>query len=532
MAIKEIHGINNRKKLIGLLICFGIVSVILYFASAVVEGGFFRNATFCDSYDAIIEGKTMADLSVSEALLFHEQGAPFIGASNTALLSQDTDKSYWEGELQVGEGYELYLLNDEYWSNKIAAISSGHPFSALIVKGDEYRPVDIMFSGVPVLCLTETYGWENPSLISLMDVEKEKSYDGYCSFGMRGQTSATLPKYGYKIALCNETWNKESAPLLGLRNDDDWIINPLYGDYNKIREKMAYQIWEEMQQENQGTATSSQIVYVELILNSQYWGIYGLQEKVDAKQVSFNDTDIMYRKTDLLVPTQEDFAVEDGTSIIPGFEIREPSEEDIKAEDWLPLKEYVNYIYYEDTEVDMDILNRLMDVDNAIDYELYLQLLTAPDNIFKNINYYARYENGSYMMYQAPWDVNYTFGHDFGANATYTEYHASHETTQQRSREYSALLRADEDATWQMVSEKWFAYRETIFAEDHLKEMAQSYMDELVSSGAMGRDTIRWPESMNSSDLTEMYHFLEMRLAYLDEYYAGDLGDETTWNIE
>lgn len=528
----EIHGVSSKRKVLSLLIGFTIVFVAIFLIDSSRNSNFFGNMQFCSSYEEIMQQEELelADLSydMADAVLFNGQKVPYTIANRTFYISQDIDSLYWEGELNAAEGYEIYVLEDEMWDMKMDAIAEGYLFSILIIKGNQCQPANIVASGLPILSLTETYGYENPQEISLLDESKEMSYEGYCSFEIRGQTSAALPKTGYNIELCDEAWNKEEASLLGLRMDDDWIINALYTDNHKVREKMAYQIWDEMQEYRQTANQASNITYVELILNNQYWGVYGLQEPVDAKQLSLTDSDVMYRKTDLLVPEQEDFEVEDGTKTIAGFEIREPKMTEIQSEDWLPMQKHVEYIYNQSEELNSDIAREMLDVNNAVDYELFLQLVVAPDNITKNVNYVARYENGSYKMYQMPWDLDYTFGHDFSGTPTFSEYKEIYEDAIMRSREYSALLLVDREAVNEQLEETWKIYRQSILDEEHLKTMAQSYMDELTRSGALARDTARWPESGNTSDLSEIYRFIEVRLEFLDEYYE----DIDRWEAE
>ena len=528
----EIHRVSSKRKLLGLLIVFVILFVAIFFIESARNSNFYGNMQFCTDYEEIMrqEEVELADLSydMTDALMFNGQQVPYTIQNRTFYISQDIDSLYWEGELNAAEGYKIYILEDSMWDLKMDAIAQGHLFSILIIKGNQCQPANIVASGLPILSLTETYGYENPQAIALLDEKQEMSYEGYCSFEIRGHTSAALPKLGYKIELCDEQWNKEEASLLGLRMDDDWIINALYTDNHKVREKMAYQIWDEIQEYRQTENRASNVSYVELILNNQYWGIYGLQEPVDAEQLSLTDSDVMYRKTDLLVPEQADFDVEDGTKTIAGFEIREPNETEIEGEDWMPMQRHVEYIYNQSDELDKENVRSMLDINNAVDFELYIQILAAPDNITKNINYVARYENGNSKMYQMPWDVDYTFGHDYGGTPTFSEYKEMYEESIMHSREYSALLLVDREAVNEQLEETWKIYRQDILSEEHLKSMAQSFMDELTRSGALARDSARWPESGDTADLSEIYHFIERRLEFLDEYYE----DIDRWEVE
>lgn len=418
---------------------------------------------------------------------------------------------------------------DEMWLQKNQAIASNHVFSILIQKDNQYRQANLVVSGLPVLALTETEGVENPQEITLLTAEEENCYEGTCTFRMRGQTSAVYPKYGFKLNLCDESFEPVKESLLGLRRDNDWILNPLYSDSSKIREKMAYQIWNEMQEYNRSQNVSSSITYVEVVMNHIYWGIYGLQEPVDKKQLSMNETDILYKKTDNTFPAAEEFAaVEDGQEYVSGFRIKYPKAEDIKAEDWAPLQCYVDNFYYDieappEETADIDTLTELIDFDNALDYKIFLAVVVGEDNIYKNINYCLRYENGEYRMYMVPWDLNIVFGDEMqfetGADS---QYNSGSIKSNADSREYITLYRADSERVEQALREKWQTYRKDFLSDEHLKSVAEDAMKELADSGAMLRDNARWPESNNSTDLTEIYDFIDGHMAYLDECFEKD----------
>lgn len=420
----------------------------------------------------------------------------------------------------------MYFCVDEMWSHKNEAIASNYNFSILIKKNDQYRSAKLVVSGLPILALNSPPYVEGeivPQRITLLGPDASTSYEGFCTSHVRGQTAATYPKFGYKIELCDEQFNRVDFPLLGLRSDDDWIINALYGDSSKIREKMAYQIWEEIQEYNRTEDRSSNITHVELIFEDIYWGIYGLQEPVDQKQLSMDEADRFFRKTDLVVPESEDFIAEDGQEYIPGFRIKYPQQVDVKAEDWLLLQPFVEAYYYDcyssAVEVgDIETLTTLFDFSNAMDYKIFVAVVSGDDNIFKNLDYCLRYENGQYIMHVVPWDLNATFGDEgFGANATYNPSRAQ---SNMSTREYIALYRADNELVESAIREKWAEYRRTFLSTEYLREMADAYMGELEASGAMFRDNARWPECENSTDLTEIYDYIERHMVYLDECFA------------
>lgn len=512
--------------ILGMLILLGSIR----FGMALSNNRMLLTMDFCNDFTEVMQGaQETPELDISDALCFNGCVVPYASATNTFYISQDTTRNSWGGYFSTSPNCSVWFMIDGMWLQKSQAIASNHLFSILIQKDDQYRQANLVVSGLPVLALTETYGWENPQEMTLLAATEEDCYEGTCNFRKRGQTSAIYPKYGFKLDLCNETFESVKKSLLGLRRDNDWILNPLYSDSTKIREKMAYQIWDEMQEYNQTEDRSSNITYVELVLNHTYWGIYGLQEPVDKKQLSMNETDIFYKKTDNTFPAMEEFAaVEDGQEWISGFRIKYPKTEDIRAEDWTPLQQYVAEFYYDieappEETADLDTLTELVDFNNALDYKIFLTVVVGEDNIYKNIDYCLRYENGKYKMYMVPWDLNITFGDvmnfTVGADA---QYNSGAIRANVDSREYITLYRADNKRVEQALCEKWRAYREDFLSNEHLKGMAENAMRELSDSGAMLRDNERWPECNNSTDLTEIYEFIDGHMAYLDESFEKE----------
>ena len=100
----------------------------------------------------------------------------------------------------------------------------------------------------------------------------------------RGNTSRRFPKKSYRVKIVDEEGQKQDLSIAGLRSDDDWILNPLYTDTSKIREALAYDLWARMNSSGQAAA-GSRMRYAEIYFNGQYWGLYGVQERMDRKQV-------------------------------------------------------------------------------------------------------------------------------------------------------------------------------------------------------------------------------------------------------
>ena len=71
------------------------------------------------------------------------------------------------------------------------------------------------------------------------------------------------------------------------------------------------------------------------------------------------------------------------------------------------------------------------------------------------------------------------------------------------------------------MKSRWNSYRQDILSTEHITALLQDNMDYLLDTGAFARDTEKWAEAGNRSDLSEVKDYVERRMSYLDEYFAG-----------
>ncbi|MBR1622927.1 MAG: CotH kinase family protein, partial [Pseudobutyrivibrio sp.] len=91
-----------------------------------------------------------------------------------------------------------------------------------------------------------------PSSIYLYDNradadDKNRSITCDSKIRRRGQTNAVHPSKSYRLSLLEDNsdlnGNKVKKNLLGLREDDDWILYSPYRDYEKVRNVFSMNLW-------------------------------------------------------------------------------------------------------------------------------------------------------------------------------------------------------------------------------------------------------------------------------------------------
>src|SRR4030042_1141684 len=100
-------------------------------------------------------------------------------------------------------------------------------------------------------------------------------FDGTISIEVRGSSSAWLSdKKSYSFETRNDTNGNLNIPLLGLPEENDWVLVGEYSDKTLIRNALAYEFSRRMGR------YAGRTRFCELMLNDDYRGIYMLTEKV------------------------------------------------------------------------------------------------------------------------------------------------------------------------------------------------------------------------------------------------------------
>ena len=332
---------------------------------------------------------------------------------------------------------------------------------------------------------------------------------------LRGQTSRRYPKQSYRVQLMNAQGENQDLSLAGLRSDDDWILNPMYTDTSKIREPLAAWLWEQMDS-SAGEAAGSRIRYAEILLNGRYWGLYGVQERIDRKQVNANrHNGILYKIQANDPPTTEQLLACTDPAVCAGFELVHAGT-GVTAQAWLPAASYMAVLNGEPNPA-----SGTLDVSNVIDYGLWVMATQAYDCHFKNQFLHCVYNGNGHTIYKIPWDMNHTFGDAWNGESEATNYLDYVLDSEPVLDDVFAVLLANADArTLAAVRERWEQLRRTFITEENILKQADALFVQI--QGALKRDSERWPEcgigDGNDSTIRDIEVFVRTILPQIDAF--------------
>ena len=342
---------------------------------------------------------------------------------------------------------------------------------------------------------------------------------------LRGNTSRRFPKQSYRVKIVNAAGEKRSVSLCGLREDDDWILNPLYTDTSKIREALSYWLWEKMNSCGKAAA-SSRLAFVEVYLNGAYHGLYALQERVDRKQVGGDrEKSILYKATANDIPTAEELLSCQDPAVCRGLELAYRGRG--AAQSWLPAAGYIGFLSGEASWEEARL-----SLENAIDYGLWAMLTQARDCHFKNQYIHCVYREDGYVLHRIPWDVNHTLGDLWNGKAKEQNYSDYAFLSLTQDDVFTLLAGSGDMEIYAMIEARWKALRSSVITEESILGHARALHDLLYP--AIERDTQRWPQcgmgEGNAANIRDIEAYIQDILPRMDAWVSA-LTEETEMDV-
>jgi len=343
---------------------------------------------------------------------------------------------------------------------------------------------------------------------------------------IRGGSAQVHPKKSYAVELWSDSipTEKVDISLLDMRLDDDWILDAMYIDKARMRNRVSTDIWLDFHQLHyQNLAPKAKAgthgKFVEVFLNDDYQGLYAFTERVDRKLLKlhkFEDSDdfgFLYKSVHWengVVWFENYFDFDPTNGYWQGWEQKYP---DTEAEGifWEPLADFTQFVV---ESSDSDFTNQVasqLHLDNAADYFIFLNLIRGDDNTGKNV-FMVKY-NQSDRFFMLPWDLDGTWGRFWNGDATSPTHILSNNL-------FDRLIENDVDGFRNKLKQRWGTARNNIFTSDNIMSYFENYADVMEQTHAFERDRTKW--ELNNT-LTEELDFtrgwVENRLDFLDGYF-------------
>lgn len=521
---------SRQKKLFAIVILAAVLGILVWWTDIVnyLQPGYLSvRIVDSDGLQMLLAG--LQETGERPSLAFNDHTVAYDMYSDRYFVTQNMGNGLWDGVLTASAG-ELYWQEDACFEDYKEAIAGGHSFLLYGIDREKgsYCTYHIVFTGMPVMMIDTMSGAEigdelQAAKVGVSDmVFAGKEYQSTdCQVSVRGQSSRRFPKQSYKLEL------DRKMSLLGMRRDEDWILTALYDDDGLIHNKFSYDVWRAIASDNSDPKDSGTTMeYVELFNNNVYMGVYGLTERIDAKELSLEKNDILYKCRGFATP---DESVQEDFGLGADYDIKYPKEQG--RDTWLPIKEYLDIFAAGEIE-DYDAARALLNMENAIDYNIFIILTRACDNYTrKNTIFVAEYDkaSGRYVMSKVPWDCNATWGDGlYKGNLDRKLYNASWAyCAWVWSDDMKQMYQCRPEEIQELTLARWRQLREDILSKDRLYGMLDEDFDYLHASGAYDRNYVRWEEHGREHwEDAYIYEYVENRLNFLDAYFEAPYFDK------
>ena len=332
-------------------------------------------------------------------------------------------------------------------------------------------------------------------------------YSGQISIEVRGESSAWFsPKKSYSIETQTDSGTNNNVSLLGLPQENDWVLYAPYLDKSLIRNVLSYGIFEEMGNYSPRTR------FVDVVVNNDYKGVYILTEKIKRDK----------NRVDMAKLLPEDIS---GDELTGGYLLRIDKLSGMSSElFWQspvspPYAGYgpVTYSYFDPKYEELNDIQRSYIQDYLVDFEMalvdrnfkdpaqgyraYLDIPSLVDMLilneftkevdaylFSHYFYKQKDSDGGLLVNGPPWDYNLAFGN----NDYYEDVHLTYNWLYDQDNRVYWWARVMEDSWFRnQLRCRWDELYQTVLSSEHLQSFIDSTL--MVMGESVSRNFQRWP---------------------------------------
>lgn len=416
--------------------------------------------------------------------------------------------------------------------NLLPPISLNTPYTIVAQSGGKTDTFKLVFTRLPIIQFLTTDeipdDYKVHSFMELQYSSQDSSsptqlFSSHAGIEIRGQSARRFEKKAFGIELWKNIYREDrKESLLGMRKCEDWILDAMYIDDLRLRQKLSYELWRKItrlpeQDMRPGVVPGINLEYVEVFINNSYYGMYCLGEKMNEDVLGFSEHQeeaggVIYKAWDYVDSSATFYKIHSEPSALSdiwdAWELIYPKKNIV----WGPMAEFVTTVVMAEDQIFKEEIPQLIDLRIAADYYLFLNLLKGVDNSGKNI-FYAKYTSEA-PFFIIPWDLDATWGRRFDKRNSAT-------SGLQTNNLFRRLIKLDVDGFNDMLEHRWEQYRQGAFHRDSIMAVVDQYYQIVSESGAIERELHRWPEL--EIDMDQEYQYVDSwisdRLENLDREF-------------
>ena len=404
--------------------------------------------------------------------------------------------------------------------NNLGNIRLNETYTVQITTKGMVKELTLSFTNLPMVqIVTPNQIIDEPQKLARFTInysaDSSNTMTSFVGIDFRGGSAQFNPKksYGFSFLKTMDLGSKTSKALFGWEPKEDWILDALYNDGSRLRNKISFEIWHAM---NPFQHQAIQSKWVELYVNNDCQGLYCLNEQMNAEQLNLTDSEAVLYKATAWGDGATTFEYLSSAAplfvdVWDGWEQKYPKPKD--RIHWQPLYELRDLIVHKSALEFVRDIEEQIDLAIFIEYYIFLNLISATDNTGKNI-IWAR-PNAQAPFFIIPWDLDGSWGRFWdGTN--------SNATTILSNKLFDRLLALNPNNFKGNLKRRWLALRGGVLSYSNLENVFEDSFNEIGRSDILAIENRTWNSRIHiQQEQQYIKNWTLTRLNFLDVYFSN-----------
>ncbi|MEN8958140.1 MAG: CotH kinase family protein [Flavobacteriales bacterium] len=425
--------------------------------------------------------------------------SPFVEYSKSSSL-------YFEGTL---------LNNNEI--NNLGTIEINTIYEVEIETNGTRKKYELSFTNLPIVQIIVPSEIQDmpkkAAKITLNFQEENKASDQfYIGIEHRGGSSQFYDKksFGFALKRNPNLSGGYSASLFDLKPNNDWILDAMWIDEARLRNKTSFELWQQLSASQHSGINGE---FVELFINNEHQGLYCLNENMNSEFLNLEGSDgVLYKAINWEdgATRFETYSSDVSTDFYwDGWEQKYPQ---INT-NWSSLSNLRNLVVNGNDSIFSSSITSLIDINNFADYYIFLNLVMGLDNTGKNTYLWKETSGSKFKV--IPWDLDGTWGIFWDGNTIGP-------TSILSNNLYDRLIRLDTDNFKNKLKQRWTSLRAGIFSTTNLKKAFDDNFALINKQNIVPIENKKWQSTINyQNEQQYLLNWLDNRVIYLDNYFTN-----------
>ena len=343
----------------------------------------------------------------------------------------------------------------------------------------------------------------------------------------RGGSSTRYEKKSFAIKLRDDNNKPLKKNLFGIRETGNWILDAMAVDRLRMRNRLCFDLWNEISstpyQTAYGSRNGTNGVFVEVFVNSEYYGLYCLTDKIDRRLLALEKTNgqspnaalhgFLYKGVAWNGAhglRQYDYPPSESETWL-SYELKYP-DGNIYSQYWQPLKDVVDFCSVSTSDrLFKKHWTQYFYEQNVIDYMSFLLALNIGDAPYKNTYLSVRDYSVDKRLLITPWDMDMSLGGNYDGAYLDT---LTNTSKLDDIAPYNRLYAKDLCHFRNKLHRRLIALLQTTLSPQHVDSCIGRYSEMFEQSGAWQREVDRW-----NNNPVPLKADIKEETAYVSEWY-------------